>query len=116
MPSFESFQDSDCFYATIFHELSHWTAHKSRLDSDLKNRFRSRDYAAEELVAELSSAFLCAEWGIDKTIRHASYIANWIELLKHDDKAFFTAASKAQKAADYLRGLVQVEPVSELPA
>jgi antirestriction protein ArdC len=116
MPSFESFKDADCFYATSFHELGHWTAHKSRLDRDLKNRFGSRDYAAEELVAELCSAFLAAEFGINKEVRHASYIAHWIELLKADDRAFFTAASKAQKAADYLRGLAQVEPGPAVPA
>jgi antirestriction protein ArdC len=58
MPHFDAFKDSDSFDATSFHELGHWTAHKSRLDRDLKNRFGSRDYAAEELVAELASA-LC---------------------------------------------------------
>ena len=112
MPAFESFKDADCFYATSFH--GHWTAHKSRLDRDLKNRFGSRDYAAEELVAELASAFICAEFGINKEVRHASYIAHWIELLKHDDRAFFTAASKAQKAADFLRGLALMENPKEL--
>jgi antirestriction protein ArdC len=61
-------------------------------------------------------SFLAAEFGINKEVRHAAYIANWIELLKHDDRAFFTAASKAQKAADYLRGLAQMESVLELPA
>jgi antirestriction protein ArdC len=114
MPAFEAFKDADCFYATNFHELGHWTAHKSRLQRNLKNQFGSRDYAAEELVAELASAFLCAEFGIDKEARHASYIAHWIELLNHDDKAFFTAASKAQEAADYLRGLAQAEPTERL--
>jgi AraC-like DNA-binding protein len=63
MPAFESFKDADCFYATSFHELGHWTAHKSRLDRDLKNRFGSRDYAAEELVAELASAFIVSFLG-----------------------------------------------------
>jgi antirestriction protein ArdC len=116
MPSFENFKDADCFYATSFHELGHWTAHKSRLDRDLKNRFGSRDYAAEELVAELCSAFLCAEFGVNKEVRHASYVAHWIELLKHDDKAFFTTASKAQKAADYLRGLALTESLLETVA
>jgi antirestriction protein ArdC len=116
IPHFDAFKDADCFYATSFHELGHWTAHKSRLDRDLKNRFGSRDYAAEELVAELASAFICAEFGINKEVRHASYIAHWIELLKHDDRASFTAASKAQKAADYLRGLAlaELQPVEGL--
>src|SRR5215470_15672529 len=61
--------------------------------------------AAEELVAELCAAFLCAEFSIDGDLRHAGYIASWIGLLKADSRAFFTAASKAQAAADYLRGL-----------
>jgi antirestriction protein ArdC len=63
-----------------------------------------------------SSAFLCAEFGINKEVRHASYIANWIELLRADDRAFFTAASQAQKAADYLRGLALTESLLETVA
>ena len=78
--------------------------------------FANRAYAAEELVAELASAFLCAEFGINKEVRHASYIANWIELLRADDRAFFTAASQAQKAADYLRGLALTESLLETVA
>jgi len=112
----EAFKDADCFYATSFHELGHWSGHKSRLDRDLTNRFGNRAYAAEELVAELASAFLCAEFGINKEVRHASYIANWIELLRADDRAFFTAASQAQKAADYLRGLALTESLLETVA
>jgi antirestriction protein ArdC len=113
MPHFDAFKDADCFYATSFHELGHWTAHKSRLDRDLRNRFGSHEYAAEELVAELASAFLCAEFDFNKEQRHASYIANWIELLKHDNRPFMTAASKASKAADYLRGLAMREEVRQ---
>jgi antirestriction protein ArdC len=79
----------------------------------LRNRFGSNEYAAEELVAELASAFLCAEFGFNKETRHAAYIANWIELLKHDNRALMTAASKASKAADYLRGLAISEPIKE---
>ena len=55
MPTFEAFKDADCFYATSFHELGHWSGHKSRLGRDLTNRFGNRAYAAEELVAELAS-------------------------------------------------------------
>jgi antirestriction protein ArdC len=80
-------------------------SHGSRLDRDLKNRFGSRNYAAEELVAELGAAFLCAEFGFDGDLRQAGYISHWIELLKADKRAFFTACSQASKAADYLRGL-----------
>jgi antirestriction protein ArdC len=109
MPAFEAFKGADHFYNVAFHELTHWTAHGSRLDRDLKNRFGSRNYAAEELIAELGAAFLCAEFGFDGDLRHAGYIAHWIELLKADKRAFFTACSQASKAADYLRGLVLME-------
>jgi antirestriction protein ArdC len=110
MPAFEAFRGADHFYNVAFHELSHWTAHKSRLDRDLKNRFGSRNYAAEELIAELGAAFLCAEFGFDGDVRNAGYISNWIDLLKADKRAFFTACSQASKAAGYLRGLALTEP------
>jgi len=110
MPPFVSFKSGDAFYSTAFHELGHWTGHRSRLDRDLKNRFGDRQYAAEELVAELTAAFLCAEWSFDNDLRHAGYIAHWIELLRADKKAIFTAASKAQAAADFMRGLALAEP------
>jgi antirestriction protein ArdC len=111
MPAFSGFKGADHFYNVAFHEVCHWTAHKSRLDRDLKNRFGSRQYAAEELIAELGAAFLSAEFGFDGDVRNAGYIANWIELLKADKRAFFTACSKASKSADYLRGLALAEPV-----
>jgi antirestriction protein ArdC len=109
MPAFAGFKGADHFYNVAFHELTHWTGHKARLDRDLKNRFGSRNYAAEELVAELGAAFLCAEFGFDGDVRNAGYISNWIELLKADKRAFFTACSHASKAADYLRGLALAE-------
>jgi antirestriction protein ArdC len=115
MPVFAGFKGADHFYNVAFHELSHWSGHQSRLDRDLKNRFGSRNYAAEELIAELGAAFLCAEFGFDGDVRSAGYIANWIELLKADKRAFFTACSQASKAADYLRGLALAEQ-SEIAA
>jgi antirestriction protein ArdC len=105
LPAFAAFKSADNFYSTAFHELGHWSGHKSRLDRDLRNRFGTSAYAAEELVAELASAFLCAEFSFDGDLRHAGYIANWSTLLRNDARAFFTAASRAQAAADYLRGL-----------
>ena len=110
MPAFEAFKGADHFYNVAFHELTHWTGHKARLDRDLKNRFGSRDYAAEELIAELGAAFLCAEFGFDGDVRNAGYIATWIELLKADKRAFFTACNRASNAADYLRGLALAGP------
>jgi antirestriction protein ArdC len=110
LPRFEAFNSAAHFYSTAFHELAHWCGHKSRLARDLRHRFGEKAYAAEELVAELCSAFLCAEFSIDGDLRHAGYIENWIGLLKADTRAFFTACSKAQAAADYLRGLALGAP------
>jgi antirestriction protein ArdC len=112
MPAFVAFKGADHFYSVVFHELAHWTGHKSRLDRDLKKRFGSRDCAAEELVAELGAAFLCAEFGFDGDVRNAGYIATWIELLKADKRAFFTACNRASKAAEYLRGLALAAPAA----
>ena len=110
LPSFSAFKSAAHFYGTAFHELGHWSGHKSRLDRDLRHRFGERAYAAEELVAELCAAFLCAEFSIDGDLRHAGYIQSWIGLLKADRRAFFTACSKAQAAADYLRRLALADP------
>jgi antirestriction protein ArdC len=103
MPRLEQFKSSANYYATYFHELGHWTGAKIRLDRDLSGRFGNAKYAAEELIAELTSAFLCAEFSIDGDLRHAGYIESWLKLLKDDPKAIFTAASKAQQAAQFLR-------------
>jgi antirestriction protein ArdC len=82
----------------------HWTGHASRLGRDLKNRFGTAAYAAEELVAELSSATLGAELGLPVTHldSHASYIEHWLKLLKDDDRAILTAAAKAEEASTLL--------------
>ena len=82
----------------------HWTGHSSRLARDLKNRFGTAAYAAEELVAELSSAMLGAELGLPVTHldSHASYIEHWLKLLRDDDRAILTAAAKAEEAASLL--------------
>ena len=107
MPPAELFEAYDHYYATLAHELSHWTGHSSRLDRDLKNRFGSDAYAAEELIAELSSAILGAELGLPVTHldHHASYIASWLKILKSDERAILTAAAKAEEAATLLLDL-----------
>jgi antirestriction protein ArdC len=105
MPPFEAFRDAESYYGTILHELVHATKHPSRLDRDLgRKSWGDAGYAAEELVAELGSAFLCAdlEIALEPREENASYIATWLEVLKHDSRAIFTAASHAQRAADYL--------------
>ena len=113
MPKFEDFKGADHFYNTLLHELTHWTMHKDRCDRKLQARFGSVAYAAEELVAQLGAAFMCAEFNINGECQDASYIATWIKLLKDDDKAFFTAASAAQKAVDFLRGKALEENLAE---
>ena len=108
MPVIEAFRDAESFYSTLAHESAHWTKHPSRLDRDMgRKQWGDEGYAREELVAELASAFLSADLGITPEIRedHASYIAEWISVLKDDKRAIFSAASHAQKAADYLHGL-----------
>lgn len=103
-PPWKDYRNHVAYYATLFHEGAHWTGHKSRLNRDLKNRFGTAEYAAEELIAELAAAFLCAEFGFDVVDNSAAYISSWIKMLKEDPKAIVTAASQAQKAADFLRG------------
>lgn len=116
MPPFEVFKDAESYAATLAHELTHWTRHPSRLDRDFGRKRGAcpgpraggdEGYAREELVAEMGAAFLCADLGITPEIRddHAAYIASWLEVLKNDKRAIFSAASYAQKAADYLIGL-----------
>jgi antirestriction protein ArdC len=95
------------YYATLLHELTHWSGHKTRLDRDLSGRFGHESYAMEELVAELGAAFLCSDLGISNRPRpdHAAYIAHWLAVLKKDTRAIFTAASKANEARRFLAGL-----------
>ena len=103
----ETITATESYYATLLHELTHLTGHASRLDRDLSGRFGREGYAMEELVAELGAAFLCSELGITNRPRpdHAAYIAHWLVVLKKDTRAIFTAASKANEAKTFLKGL-----------
>ena len=110
MPPIEAFRDAESYYATRAHETVHWTRHQSRLDRDFgRKRYGDEGYAIEELVAELGSAFLSADLDLTPEVRddHAAYIASWIKVLKDDKRAIFSAASHAQRAADFLHGLQQ---------
>lgn len=104
LPVPEAFRDAESYAATKAHELTHWTAHPSRLDRTLGKRFGDDAYAAEELIAELGAAFFCAVLGITPEPRedHSAYIAHWLKVLKGDRHAIFTAAAHAQRAVDYL--------------
>jgi len=92
------------WYRTKLHELGHWTGNVSRLDRNFSGRFGGEAYAREELVAELCSAFLCAELGVTPTVRHADYLGAWLDVLKRDNHAIFQAASMASKAAEFVMG------------
>jgi antirestriction protein ArdC len=106
LPADELFNSTEGKYSAAFHELTHWTGHPSRLDrrEGMKSRFGSTAYAAEELVAELGGAFVCARFGLEPEPRpdHASYIKQWLRLLNDDEKAIFTAASRASDAVEFM--------------
>lgn len=102
VPPQSAFFDPINWYRTVLHELTHATGHASRLDRALVTSFGTKDYAREELVAEMGSAFLCASLGIVPTVRHADYLASWLAVLREDNRAIFRAASAASKAADWL--------------
>jgi len=107
MPKRDTFDGSPEYYSTLFHELGHATGHKSRLNRKLESRFGSSDYAREELIAEMTAAFLCGVAGIEcKTIDNsAAYIDNWLRALKNDSRLIVKASSQAQKSAEYIQGI-----------
>ncbi len=109
MPARGLFNSSEEFYSTLFHELTHSTGHASRVGREgieQLNTFGSESYSREELIAEMGAAMLCGVAGIaPSTIRNsAAYLQSWIDRLRGDSKLLVSAASAAQKAADYIRG------------
>lgn len=102
IPPQPAFFEQINYYRTLFHELGHWTGHCRRLNRDQSGAFGSKLYANEELVAELTAAFVCAALSIRPTVRHADYLGSWLNVLRDDSRAIFRAASKASKAADLL--------------
>jgi antirestriction protein ArdC len=102
---------TESYEATRCHETIHWAGAEHRLNRKFGDRFGDHAYAFEELVAELGAAYLCAELAITNAPRrdHAQYIAGWLEVLKMDTRAIFTAAAAASTAVDYLNKL-QPEP------
>lgn len=105
LPERRLFSKAEDFYATGLHELVHWSGYKTRLNREMKGHFGSEDYAFEELIAELGSAFLMADLGISGDVQHESYIASWLKTLRDDKRYIFRAASAASKAHRYLMGL-----------
>jgi antirestriction protein ArdC len=109
IPHQSAFADQINYYRTAFHELGHWTGHASRLDRKLTTKSGTQDYAREELVAEMATAFVCASLGIVPTVRHADYIGNWLVVLREDGRAIVKAASLASKASDHILQFQSVE-------
>jgi antirestriction protein ArdC len=109
MPSRTAFDSQAEYYSTLFHELTHSTGHAKRLARegfDTPQKFGSDSYSREELIAEMGSATLCGVSGIEQSTlaNSAAYLKTWIERLKSDSRLVVSAASAAQKAADYIRG------------
>lgn len=113
MPPKNKFQSEEHYYSTLFHELAHSTGHKSRLnrkgitglgDGDTSNA--KINYSFEELVAEIAALFLCGRIGINNVVieQNAAYVNNWLKALQNDHKMVVKAASKAQKAAEFILG------------
>ena len=102
LPELTRFHSTEGYFATLFHEVAHSTGHKNRLNREF-GKFKSPEYAFEELVAELAAGFMCSKLGISGRLEdHASYISSWIKLLKEDDKAIFRASALAEKATKYV--------------
>jgi antirestriction protein ArdC len=95
------------YYCVLGHEATHWTAHEKRLNRQFGKRFGDYQYSAEELVAELGAAFICADLDISPQPRldHAQYLKHWLAMMKEDKRAIFTAAARAQEAVSFLASL-----------
>ena len=105
MPVRKAFKTDACYYSTLLHEVVHWTGHHSRLNRPGISKpldFSKSTYAFEELIAEIGSAFLCAEFGLKCDLRHESYVISWISELENDPKAIFATSALAWKARNYL--------------
>ena len=110
LPDRWRFPVAEDFYATGLHELGHWTGHPSRLDREWGKRFGDNAYGFEELVAEMTSAFLCAHLELKGELQHENYIASWLKILKEDYRALVKAASQAQKAFEFIMALAAPKP------
>jgi antirestriction protein ArdC len=104
MPAAESFTDMGEYYGTLYHELGHWTGHKTRLDRWTDGARSTEDYAEEELVAEIFAAFCCAYTGATPDMEQSkAYVKGWLKKLQDDKRFIFRAASKAGKAFEFVK-------------
>lgn len=118
LPNKNSFACEADYYNVALHELGHWTGSAKRLKRDFSGRFGDESYAFEELIAELSSAFLCNTVGFlsQTDEQHAAYLKSWVRILKNDNKAIFTAAKEAQAAHDYILKQAQANMEANIAA
>jgi antirestriction protein ArdC len=112
VPSLSAFFELINFHRTVCHELGHWSGAAHRLNRDMSGNFGSPSYAREELVAEMTGAFVCAALSIVPTVRHADYLGSWLDVLREDNRAIIRAASAASKAADYLLAFRDADTIS----
>jgi antirestriction protein ArdC len=103
VPDRDQFKTPDGYYATVLHELGHWTGHESRLGRDLSGKFGSEDYGREELRAEIASFMIGQRLGIghDPT-HHAAYLQSWLKVIREDPKAILKACNDAEKICEHL--------------
>ena len=107
MPKKSAFHSDDGWYSTLLHELVHWSGGKKRMAREGitgKHSAYSKEYAYEELIAEIGSAYLCAELGIEGNLNHANYLNSWAKMIENVPKMIFTASADASRAVDYLKG------------
>lgn len=116
MPDVDQFEDVPSYWSTMLHEEVHSTGAESRLNREFGKRFGSEEYAFEELIAEMGSAFLCTHLQVEGKLQHEEYIGNWIEVLRNDKWALWTASREAERASDYLlkqAGIIEDEEDQE---
>ncbi len=113
LPERKQFISKEAYYSVLAHECSHWTGHKSRLDRPIENVFGSEKYSFEEILAEISSAFIMAYLGYENRITdNVDYIDNWLSVMKNDKQFIIQASSQAQKSADYILAFSKAEKVA----
>jgi antirestriction protein ArdC len=121
LPKKEQFDSAAKYYATLLHEVGHWTGHKDRLNRPMEGKFGSEAYAREELRAEISSLMMGSELNIGHDFgQHAAYVESWVKILKEEPFELHKAAADAQKIVDYMLDLEQKrdlkQEVTEKPA
>ena len=110
LPQRRQFISNEAFYSVIFHELGHWSGAKHRLNREITNKFGSKEYAFEELIAELNTAYINAMLGFESRITdNVSYINSWLSVMKNDKKFVVSASSQAQKASNFILEFSEVE-------